>query len=66
MATALVGSILAGFFVAAATHPLYGGAFTDGGGVPPVFGGLDANIVSFSGLALMVLGALFLARKSSR
>ncbi|MDE0885380.1 MAG: hypothetical protein OSB70_07585 [Myxococcota bacterium] len=66
LATALVGSILAGFFVAAASHPLYGGAFADAGGVPPILGGLDANIVIFSALSLLLPGALFLARKPTR
>ena len=50
------------FFVAALTRPLYGAAFSEPGGVPPV-AGMDANLVAFvptlltqlAGLALVLL-----------
>lgn len=39
--------VLGGFFVAALTRPLYGGAFSEPGGVPPL-AGQDANLVAFA------------------
>lgn len=50
--------VLGGFFVSAATHPLYGGALHDPGGVPPV-GAVDANLLGFAiALALVTVGWL--------
>ncbi len=58
---ALLGSIvLAGFFVAAFTRGLYGGTFSEPGGVPPV-AGMDANVLAFTPTALIQLAALVLA-----
>ncbi|MBL8020304.1 MAG: hypothetical protein JNM27_11610 [Leptospirales bacterium] len=48
--------VYGGFMISAATVPFYGGALSDGGGVPPVFG-VDANIVTFTlGLLVLLLG----------
>ena len=58
----ILGScVYGGFMLSAATISLYGGALSDKGGVPPVFG-IDANIVGFSaGLSILLVG-WFLAR----
>lgn len=48
--------VLGGFFLSAATHPLYAGALHDPGGVPPV-GPVDANLLAFTvALALVAVG----------
>jgi hypothetical protein len=58
---ALPGCIaLGGFFVAALTRPLYGGTFSEPGGVPPV-AGMDANLVAFTPTLLIQLAGLALA-----
>jgi len=59
----LTAAPLAGFFVAAATRPLYGGSFTDPNGVARGFGPLDANLAAFSLLALVLLVAVRLVWK---
>jgi len=53
---AVLGTIaLGGFVVASVTRGLYGGDFTEPGGVPPV-AGIDANLVAFTPtIALQVL-----------
>src|SRR5262249_61683465 len=57
---ALLGCItLGGFFVAALTRDLYGGTFSEPGGVPPV-GGMDANLVAFTPTILIQLTDLAL------
>jgi hypothetical protein len=57
---ALLGSIaLGGFYVAAMTRHLYGGAFSDPNGVPPV-AGMDANLLLFTPASLVQIAALFL------
>jgi hypothetical protein len=57
---ALLGSIaLGGFYVAAMTRHLYGGAFSDPNGVPPV-AGMDANLLLFTPASLIQIAALFL------
>jgi hypothetical protein len=53
-----------GFFVAAATRSLYGGAFTDPNGVAQGLGPLDANLTVFSLWALVLLAAIRLVWKS--
>ncbi len=61
LAGVLGSCVYGGFMLSAATLTLYGGALSDEGGVPPVFG-LDANIVGFSaGLSILLVG-WFLAR----
>jgi len=63
---ALLGCIvLAGFVVAALTRNLYGGAFTEPGGVPPV-GGIDANVLAFTPTIAIQLLGLVLALCPSR
>jgi len=56
---ALLGCIaLGGFVVAALTRNLYGGQFSEPGGVPPV-GGIDANVLAFTPtIAIQLLGLL--------
>jgi hypothetical protein len=57
---ALLGSIaLGGFYVAAMTRHLYGGAFSDPNGVPPV-AGMDANLLLFTPASMIQITALFL------
>jgi hypothetical protein len=55
---ALPGCIaLGGFFVAALTRQLYGGALSEPEGVPPV-AGMDANLVAFTPALLIQLAGL--------
>jgi hypothetical protein len=56
--------VYGGFLLAASTSPLYGGALSDGGGVPPVMG-LDANVVVFSFALLILLVGWFLAGRGA-
>lgn len=58
LASLLVGSVLLGFFVAAATQSAYGGALTDPNGIPFQIGSLDANLVAFSVLFVMLAVAV--------
>jgi len=48
LGTTLVGAVLLGFFVAAATQGLYGGALADPNGVPFRIGPVDANLAVFT------------------
>ncbi len=49
---------LGGFVVAALTRGLYGGEFSEPGGVPPV-GGIDANVLAFTPtIVIQLLGVL--------
>mgnify|MGYP000942298968 CR=1 FL=1 len=49
--------VFGGFFVSAATAPLYGGSLHDKGGVPEVAGFIDANLLGFGvALALLLVG----------
>ena len=63
LSAGLVGAVLFGFLVAAATQPVYGGALTDPNGVALTFGPLDANLAVFSTFFFFVLAAIGLARK---
>lgn len=54
VACALVASVLLGFFVAAATQSVYGGALTDHNGIPFQIASLDANLVAFGVLFLLL------------
>ena len=63
---ALLGCLVfAGFFVAALTRTLYGGSFSEPGGVPPV-GGIDANVLAFTPTFLIQLVGLALALLPNR
>jgi hypothetical protein len=63
---AVLGCIaLGGFFVAAFTRDLYGGTFSEPGGVPPV-AGIDANVLAFTPTVLIQLVGLALALLPSR
>ena len=56
-----------GFFVAAATRSLYGGAFTEPGGVESTLFGLDVGIFAFGGAFVVIAASqYFLARDSGR
>lgn len=57
-------SVLGGFFVSAASAPLYGGALHDEGGVPLMLG-MDANLFSFSLAFLLLLSGFFLSRPAA-
>ena len=48
-----------GFFVAALTQNLYGGAFTEPGGVQTQLGGLDVGLVAFGGDFILIAVSLF-------
>jgi uncharacterized protein DUF6640 len=55
---AVLGCIaLGGFFVAALTRHLYGGALSDPNGVPPV-AGMDANLLLFTPTSLVQVATL--------
>lgn len=56
--------VYGGFMISVATIPLYGGALSDRGGVPPVFG-IDANIITFTLALLLLLGGWHMARRHS-
>ena len=60
----LVGAVLTGFFVAAATQSAYGGSLTDPNGVAITAGPLDANLATFALLYCLIIAALFLVRRS--
>jgi hypothetical protein len=62
----LTAAPLVGFFVAAATRSLYGGAFTDPNGVAQRIGFLDANLAMFSLWILVILAAFGLLWKVDR
>lgn len=66
LAVALLGSVLLGFFVAAATQSAYGGALTDPNGIPFKILGLDANLFGFSILAGMLALAVYVLPASLR
>ncbi len=65
LAGVLVGSVLTGFFVAAATQSSYGGSLTDPNGVAITAGPLDANLATFLFLFLLVVASFLLARRSA-
>lgn len=53
--------VLGGFFLSAITKNLYGGSLVDpNGGVPPIMG-LDANLVVFAPMLVLVLAGMFLS-----
>ena len=55
--------VLGGFFASALTSNLYGGSLVDPvGGVPPIMG-LDANLVVFSPMLVLVVIGLWLSFK---
>ncbi len=56
---------LGGFVVASLTRGLYGGEFTEPGGVPPV-AGMDANVLAFTptiALQVIALGLAFMPQR---
>jgi hypothetical protein len=57
--------VLGGFVVASLTREMYGGGFTEPGGVPPV-GGIDANVLAFTPTIIIQLIALWLAFTAPR
>jgi hypothetical protein len=57
--------VFGGFFIAVATQPLYQGALSDVGGVPPVMG-MDANLFFFTPLAICLLIGLIMSVKVER
>jgi hypothetical protein len=54
LASVLVGAVLGGFFVAAATAAAYGGALTDPNGIPFTVGPIDANLAVFGACASLL------------
>jgi hypothetical protein len=60
---ALVGAVLSGFFVAAATQSAYDGSLTDPNGVAAKVGPLDANLAMFSLLLCLLIVAVAMVRK---
>jgi len=65
LASALVGSVLFGFFAAAASQSAYGGSLTDPNGIPFRIGGLDANLAVFSAWGVVLAVAIGLAWSST-
>jgi hypothetical protein len=63
LAGTLVGTVLAGFFVAGATQALYDGSFTDPNGGGRTVAGFDANVAAFSLHLCLLAAALALTRK---
>jgi len=61
-AAAIVGAILAGFFIAGATRAFYAGTFADADGIPITAGPIDANVAAFSVLLCLVIAAVVLVR----
>lgn len=64
LAGALIGAVLAGFFVAGSTQALYDGSFTDPNGVGRTVAGLDANLAVFTLHAFLLTVSLVLARRT--
>jgi hypothetical protein len=58
MASALIATILLGFFAAAATQSGYRGALTDPNGIPFQIASVDANLAVFSVWAVIVACAI--------
>ena len=57
--------VLSGFFISALTSNTYGGSLVDPvGGVPPIMG-IDANLVAFSPLLVLLVIALWLSFKGT-
>jgi hypothetical protein len=57
--------VLSGFFVSALTSNTYGGSLVDPvGGVPPIMG-IDANLVAFSPLLVLLVIAMWLSFKDT-
>ena len=57
--------VLGGFFIAAATSGLYGGALADEvGGIAPVFG-MDANLLAFSILIILSIASLVINERAA-
>ena len=63
LAATLVGAVLLGFFVAAATESAYAGTLADPNGIPFQVGPLDANLFAFSVCAALLAVAVGLARR---
>jgi len=64
LASVLVGAVVLGFFIAAATQSLYGGTLTDPNGIPFRVGPLDANLAGFGFLAVVLTIAVGSAWKA--
>ncbi len=64
----LLGLIaLGGFVIASLARPLYGGDFSEPGGVPPV-AGMDANVLAFTptiAIQLIALVLVFIPQRAS-
>ena len=65
LSAAILGSVLLGFFVAGATRSSYGGAFADPNGVAIRFAGLDANLLGFAVMAVMLAAGVAVASRSA-
>jgi hypothetical protein len=63
-AAALVGVVLIGFFVAAATQTAYAGSLTDPNGIPFQIGSVDANLAGFTVCAGLLAGGVALTRRA--
>lgn len=65
MTAGLISSgVLGAFMVASITMPLYGGALSDPGGVPPLAEGIDANLVTFAAALVMIITGWRLASRA--
>ncbi len=61
----IMAAILGGFMVAAVTKSFYGGAFADANGIQPVGDAIDANLLAFSILFVLLIAAHFASRRSA-
>ena len=61
----IMTAILGGFMVAAVTKSFYGGTFADANGIQPVGGVIDANLLAFSILFVMLIAAHVMSRPSA-
>ena len=65
LSATLVGSVLLGFFFAAATLSLYGGSLSDPNGIPTRILSLDANLFGFGILAIILVASIGLCARPS-
>ena len=61
----IMAAILGGFMVAAVTKSFYGGTFADANGIQPVGGAIDANLLAFSILFVLLIAAHRVSRPSA-
>lgn len=58
--------VMAGFWVAAATSPLYGGALSAAGNADTKLAGIEVNVLFFAMVSLMLVAGILLQRSATR